>query len=99
MANSGSARAICWRVEGVELGQIDVEFEGRIDTAEDFGDGLVRMSGALTSGSRFVLVTDDSRARELGHRAFRRQGAAREYALGFAVWNDHEVGRDVHVGV
>ena len=51
---------IRWRVESVELGQIDVEFEGRIDTAEDFGDGLVRMSGALTSGSRFVLVTDDS---------------------------------------
>jgi hypothetical protein len=49
---------ISWRVEGVGDGQRDVTFEGRIDTAEDFGEGVVRISGALTSGSRFVLVTD-----------------------------------------
>ena len=39
--------------------EIDLEFEGLIDTADDIGDGIVRIAGALSSGSRFVLVTDD----------------------------------------
>ena len=38
----------------------DVKFDGRIDTAEDFGDGVIRISGALAEGGRFVLVTDES---------------------------------------
>ncbi len=38
---------------------VDAEFAGLIDTAEDLGDGIVRLSGPLTSGHRFVLVTDD----------------------------------------
>ena len=57
----GSARAISWRVHDGE--GLDLEFEGQIDTAEDIGDGIVRISGALASGSRFVLVTDDHAVR------------------------------------
>ena len=53
--------SISWRVQGSE--GLDLEFEGQIDTAEDIGDGIVRISGALASGSRFVLVTDDDAVR------------------------------------
>jgi hypothetical protein len=35
-----------------------VSYDGRIDTAEEIGDGIVRISGAITTGGRFVLVTD-----------------------------------------
>ena len=38
----------------------DVVFAGRIDAAEDYGDGVTRISAALASGGRFVLVTDES---------------------------------------
>jgi len=38
----------------------EVVFDGRIDTAEDVGDGVTRISGALAGGGRFVLVTDES---------------------------------------
>jgi hypothetical protein len=48
---------ISWRVQGDAL---ELEFDGQIDTAEDIGEGIVRVSGALTSGHRFVLVTDDA---------------------------------------
>ncbi len=48
---------ITWRVHRDEL---DLEFDGQIDTAEDIGDGIVRVSGALTGGHRFVLVTADA---------------------------------------
>ena len=37
----------------------DVVFEARIDTAEDVGDGITRLSGVLVSGGRFVLVPDE----------------------------------------
>lgn len=46
-----------WRVQ-VEA-EHDVVFDGRIDTAEDFGDGVSRISGALAGGGRFVLVTNE----------------------------------------
>jgi hypothetical protein len=47
---------ISWRVSvGNEP---DVTFDGRIDTSEDIGDGITRVSGALADGCRFVLVTD-----------------------------------------
>ena len=41
----------------------DVQFDGRIKTAEDIGDGIIRISGALTSGARFVLVNDEGATR------------------------------------
>jgi hypothetical protein len=47
-----------WRVRGTAEG--DLVFDGRIDTAEDFGDGVSRISGALAGGGRFVLVTNES---------------------------------------
>jgi hypothetical protein len=46
-----------WRVR--IAAETDVAFEGQIDTAEDYGDGVIRISGALASGGRFVLVTDE----------------------------------------
>ena len=49
---------IDWRIS--VAGEPDVAFEGRIDTASDLGDGVVRVSGALAGGGRFVLVTDES---------------------------------------
>ena len=49
---------IGWRVS--VTADSDVKFDGRIDTAEDFGDGVIRISGALADGGRFVLVTDES---------------------------------------
>ena len=49
---------IDWRIS-VPDGR-GVVFDGRIDTAEDYGDGVTRISGALASGGRFVLVTDES---------------------------------------
>jgi hypothetical protein len=48
---------ISWRVSN-GCGP-SVVFGGQIDTAEDFGDGIIRISGALTGGRRFVLVTDE----------------------------------------
>ena len=54
---SGSARRISWRI-GVD-DESDVRFDGRVDTAEDIGEGITRISGALVSGGRFVLVTDE----------------------------------------
>jgi hypothetical protein len=48
-----------WRVR--VAAEPDVVFDGRVDTAEDFGDGVTRISGAMASGGRFVLVTDESR--------------------------------------
>ena len=49
---------IDWRISVAD--EPDVAFEGRIDTASDLGDGVVRVSGALAGGGRFVLVTDES---------------------------------------
>jgi hypothetical protein len=49
---------ISWRVHNGD--ELDLEFEGQIDTAEDIGDGIVRIAGALSTGRRFVLVTDDA---------------------------------------
>jgi hypothetical protein len=46
-----------WRFDVAD--EIGVVFDGHIDTAEDVGDGIIRISGPLTSGSRFVLVTDE----------------------------------------
>ena len=39
---------------------VDVAFGGNIDTAENWGDGMFRMSGALSGGDRLVLVTNHS---------------------------------------
>ena len=49
---------IAWRINVAD--EPDVAFEGRIDTASDLGDGVVRVSGGLAGGGRFVLVTDES---------------------------------------
>jgi hypothetical protein len=49
---------ISWRVS--VRAECDVVFEAQIDTAEDFGDGVTGISGALAGGGRFVLVTDES---------------------------------------
>jgi hypothetical protein len=47
---------ISWRVSrGCEPA---VVFGGQIDTAEDIGDGIVRIAGAISTGGRFVLVTN-----------------------------------------
>ena len=46
-----------WRFDAAD--QSGVVFDGQIDTAEEVGDGIIRISGPLTSGSRFVLVTDE----------------------------------------
>ena len=51
-------------VQSEDVGDLDVTFEGRIDSAEDIGDGIVRVSGALCSGSRFVLVTNEAGLRD-----------------------------------
>jgi hypothetical protein len=48
---------IDWRVS--DAAEPDVVFEARIDTAENVGDGITRLSGELVSGGRFVLVTDE----------------------------------------
>jgi hypothetical protein len=47
---------IAWLIHSDD---VDAEFAGLIETAEDLGDGIVRLSGPLTSGHRFVLVTVD----------------------------------------
>ena len=47
-----------WRIHVEESGGADVAFGGEVETAEDIGDGIVRMSGALADGGRFVVVTD-----------------------------------------
>ena len=49
---------IAWRVS--VAAEPDVAFEGRIDTVSELGDGVIRISGALAGGGRFVLVTDES---------------------------------------
>ena len=48
---------VSWRVS--VAGEPDVLFDGRIDIAQDLGDGVTRISGALATGGRFVLVTDE----------------------------------------
>ena len=58
MAKDGWARHMSWRVHNGD--EIDVAFDGRIDIAEDLGEGLVHISGALSSGHRCVLVTADA---------------------------------------
>jgi hypothetical protein len=50
---------IAWHVDSASLGESDLEFEGKIETAESIGDGIVRISGALMNGGRFVLVAHD----------------------------------------
>jgi hypothetical protein len=49
---------ISWRIHVQDPAGTDVEFHGEIDTAEDIGAGNIRMSGELSGGGRFVLVTD-----------------------------------------
>jgi hypothetical protein len=45
---------ISWRIDVED--EPDVAFEGRIDTAEDIGNGVIRVSGSPQTGGRFVLV-------------------------------------------
>ena len=49
---------IGWRIS--VAGAPDVVFEGRIETAQDFGDGVIRISGGLAGGGRFVFVANDA---------------------------------------
>jgi hypothetical protein len=49
---------IDWRIHVEDVIGADLAFGGKIDTAEEIGDGIVRMSGALCDGGRFVVVTD-----------------------------------------
>ena len=48
---------IAWRINVAD--EPDVAFEGRIDTASDLGDGVVRVSGALAGGAVAGCTFDD----------------------------------------
>jgi hypothetical protein len=49
-----------WRVNVAD--DADVVFDGQISAADVFDDGTIRVSGALSSGARFVIVTDEGSA-------------------------------------
>ena len=55
-ASSWIGARITWRI--CAAGESAVTVDGHIDTAEHFENQFTRLSGALTSGGRFVLVTD-----------------------------------------
>ena len=50
---------ITWCISAQDPAGPDVAFYGEIDTAEDIGDGIIRVSGTMSTGGRFVLVTDE----------------------------------------
>jgi hypothetical protein len=56
---------IDWRIHVDDVVGADLAFGGEVDTAEDIGQGIVRMSGALCDGGRFVVVTDHAGLRRI----------------------------------
>ena len=56
---------IDWRIHIDETVGGDLTNGGEVETAENIGDGIVRMSGALCDGGRFVVVTDHAGLRRV----------------------------------
>jgi len=50
---------IRWRLSVSGSRECAVAFDGLVEDAQAFADGVTRLSGALSSGGRFVLVTDE----------------------------------------
>jgi len=50
---------IRWLLSVPNSSERTVTFDGLVEDVEAF-DGVTRLSGALSSGGRFVLVTDES---------------------------------------
>jgi hypothetical protein len=51
---------ITWYVS--RAGESAAVFGGRIETADDLGDGIVRISGPMAGGGQFVLVANQRRS-------------------------------------